>query len=180
MEELKTLKDSLAVMTQIVLPNDTNTLNNLFGGQLLSWMDRCCAIAAHRHCKRQVVTSTINNVAFKNPIPHGAIVTIEAKVSRAFSSSMEIIADVYLEEQHPNGSRIKANEGIFTFVAVDQIGSPINVPTIHPETALEKERYAAALRRRQLALIIAEKMEPNDATELKALFYPEESTQQPK
>ena len=134
MEELRTPKDSLAVMTQIVLPNDTNTLNNLFGGQLLSWMDRCCAIAAHRHCKRQVVTSTINNVAFKNPIPHGAIVTIEAKVSRAFSSSMEIIADVYLEEQHPNGSRIKANEGIFTFVAVDQIGSPINVPAIHPET----------------------------------------------
>ena len=93
---------------------------------------------------------------------------------------MEIIADVYLEEQHPNGSRIKANEGIFTFVAVDQIGSPINVPAIHPESELEKERYAAALRRRQLALIIAGKMEPNDATELKALFYPEESTQQPK
>lgn len=164
-------------MTQIVMPNDTNQMNNLFGGQLLSWMDRCCAIAAHRHCKRQVVTSTINNVAFKNPIPHGAIVTIEAKVSRAFTSSMEVIADVFLEEQRPNGARIKANEGIFTFVAVDQLGNPINVPTIEPETELEQERYAAALRRRQLALIIAGKMEPEQATELKALFYPKESQQ---
>jgi len=177
MSTIKNPKDSLTVMTQIVMPNDTNQMNNLFGGQLLSWMDRCCAISAHRHCKRQVVTSTINNVAFKNPIPHGAIVTIEAKVSRAFTSSMEVIADVFLEEQRPNGARIKANEGIFTFVAVDQLGNPINVPKIEPETELEKERFAAALRRRQLALIIAGKMEPEEATELKALFYPEESQQ---
>ena len=177
MSTIKNPKDSLTVMTQIVMPNDTNQMNNLFGGQLLSWMDRCCAISAHRHCKRQVVTSTINNVAFKNPIPHGAIVTIEAKVSRAFTSSMEVIADVFLEEQRPNGARIKANEGIFTFVAVDQLGNPINVPKIEPETGLEKERFAAALRRRQLALIIAGKMEPEQATELKALFYPEESQQ---
>ncbi|CAI8173973.1 MAG: putative acyl-CoA thioester hydrolase [Cryomorphaceae bacterium] len=177
MSTIKNPKDSLTVMTQIVMPNDTNQMNNLFGGQLLSWMDRCCAISAHRHCKRQVVTSTINNVAFKNPIPHGAIVTIEAKVSRAFTSSMEVIADVFLEEQRPNGARIKANEGIFTFVAVDQLGNPINVPKIEPETELEKERFAAALRRRQLALIIAGKMEPEQATELKALFYPEESQQ---
>ena len=177
MSTIKNPKDSLTVMTQIVMPNDTNQMNNLFGGQLLSWMDRCCAISAHRHCKRQVVTSTINNVAFKNPIPHGAIVTIEAKVSRAFTSSMEVIADVFLEEQRPNGARIKANEGIFTFVAVDQLGNPINVPKSEPETELEKERFAAALRRRQLALIIAGKMEPEQATELKALFYPEESQQ---
>ena len=90
---------------------------------------------------------------------------------------MEIIADVFLEEQRPNGARIKANEGIFTFVAVDQLGNPINVPPVTPETELEKERYAAALRRRQLALIIAGKMAPEDASELKALFYPEASAQ---
>ncbi len=159
------------------MPNDTNAMNNLFGGQLLSWMDRCCAIAAHRHCKRQVVTSTINNVSFKNPIPHGAIVTIEAKVVRAFTSSMEVIADVYLEERREGQPRVKANEGIFTFVAVDQLGNPIDIPAITPETELEKLRYDAALRRRQLALIIAGKMQPSEATELKALFYPEESVQ---
>jgi len=164
-------------MTQIVMPNHTNQMNNLFGGQLLSWMDRCCAIAAHRHCKRQVVTSTINNVSFKNPIPHGSIVTIEAQVSRAFTSSMEVIADVFLEEQRPNGARIKANEGIFTFVAVDQLGNPIDIPAIEPETQQEQERFAAALRRRQLALIIAGKMSPEEASELKALFYPGESQQ---
>lgn len=177
MREAKHPKDSLTVMTEIVMPNDTNNLNNLFGGQLLSWMDRCCAISAHRHCKRQVVTSTINNVSFKNPIPHGAIVTIEAKVSRAFTSSMEVIADVYIEDQRAEGGRVKANEGIFTFVAVDQLGNPINVPGVEPQTELEQERYAAALRRRQLALIIAGKMEPEEASELKALFYPEESKQ---
>lgn len=157
------------------MPNDTNSMNNLFGGQLLSWMDRCCAIAAHRHCKRQVVTSTINNVSFKNAIPHGAIVTIEAKVTRAFTSSMEVMADVYIEEQREGGAKVKSNEGIFTFVAVDQLGSPIEVPEIMPETDLERERFDAALRRRQLALIIAGKMEPQEATELKALFYPKES-----
>jgi len=177
MSSAKHPKDSLTVMTQIVMPNDTNQMNNLFGGQLLSWMDRCCAIAAHRHCKRQVVTSTINNVSFKNPIPHGSIVTIEAQVSRAFTSSMEVIADVFLEEQRPNGARIKANQGIFTFVAVDQLGNPIDIPAIEPETQQEQERFAAALRRRQLALIIAGKMPPEEASELKALFYPEESQQ---
>lgn len=174
----KSPMESLTVMTQIVLPNDTNNLNNLFGGQLLSWMDRCCAISAHRHCKETVVTSAINNVAFKNPIPQGAIVTIEAKVSRAFSSSMEVIADVFLESKGPEEPRINANQGIFTFVAVDGLGRPVNIPTIIPETDLEKKRYAAALRRRQLALIIAGKMNPSDATELKALFYPSASAEQ--
>jgi len=172
MAQGKSPSNSLTVMTQIVLPNDTNNLDNLFGGQLLSWMDRCCAIAAHRHCKQTVVTSTINNVAFKNPIPHASIVTIEAKVSRAFRTSMEVIADVFLESKSPTEPRIVANQGIFTFVAVDESGRPLEIPSIIPETDLEKERFAAALRRRQLALIIAGKMDPTDATELKALFYP--------
>ena len=75
-------------------------------------------------------------------------------------------AEVFLEEQRPNGARIKANEGIFTFVAVEQLGNPINVPKIEPETELEKERFAAALRRRQLALIIAGKMVPMESPHL--------------
>ena len=178
MAQGKTPMDSLTVMTQIVLPNDTNNLNNLFGGQLLSWMDRACAIAANRQCKETVVTSTINNVAFKNPIPQGAIVTIEAKVSRAFTSSMEVIADVYLESKGPGEPRVKANEGIFTFVAVDGLGRPVKIPAIHPESELEQQRFDAALRRKQLALIIAGKMDPSAATELKALFYPSEGAEQ--
>ncbi|MCR9152672.1 MAG: acyl-CoA thioesterase [Croceimicrobium sp.] len=170
----KTPSESQTVMTEIVLPNDTNNLKNLFGGQLLSWMDRCAAIAAHRHCRRIVVTASVNNVSFNKAIPQGAIVTLEAKVSRAFSSSMEVFVDVYIEDQTISGKKSKANEAIYTFVAVDQLGNPINIPAITPETELEKDRYDGALRRRQLSLILSGKMEPSEATELKALFLDEE------
>lgn len=165
--------ESLTIVTEVVLPNDTNNLNNLFGGQLLSWMDRCSAIAAHRHCRRQVVTASVNNVSFKNAIAQGSIVTLEAKVSRSFNSSMEVIVDVFIEDQKGSGNRIEANEAIYTFVAVDQLGNPIAVPPIEPETELEQQRFDGALRRRQLALILAGKMKPADATELRALFFPE-------
>ena len=164
--------DSTTVMTEIVLPNDANNLNNLFGGQLLSWMDRCAAIAAHRHARRIVVTASVNNVSFQQSIPVGSIVTLEAKVSRAFTSSMEVFVDVYIEDQTGAGKKQLANEAIYTFVAVDQIGNPIPVPGLVPETEEEKKRYDGALRRRQLALILSGKMKPEDATELKALFFP--------
>jgi len=170
----KTPSESQTVMTEIVLPNDTNNLKNLFGGQLLSWMDRCAAIAAHRHCRRIVVTASVNNVSFNKAIPQGAIVTLEAKVSRAFSSSMEVFVDVFIEDQTISGKKSKANEAIYTFVAVDQLGNPINIPAIEPETKIEKIRYEGALRRRQLSLILSGKMEPSEATELKALFLDEE------
>lgn len=169
----KTPAESQTIMTEIVLPNDTNNLKNLFGGQLLSWMDRCAAIAAHRHCRRIVVTASVNNVSFNKAIPQGAIVTLEAKVSRAFSSSMEVFVDVHIEDQTISGKKSKANEAIYTFVAVDQLGNPINIPAIDPQTDLEKERFEGALRRRQLSLILSGKMEPSEATELKALFLDE-------
>jgi len=169
----KTPSESLTVVTEIVLPNDTNNLKNLFGGQLLSWMDRAAAIAAHRHCKRIVVTATVNNVSFNQAIPQGSIVTLEAKVSRAFTSSMEVFVDVFIEDQTVAGKKSKANEAIYTFVAVDQLGNPINVPSITTETKIEKIRYDGALRRKQLSLILSGKMKPEDASELKALFFPE-------
>lgn len=167
----KTAKETLAVTTKIVLPNDTNPLGNLFGGQLLAWMDEISSVAAHRHCKRVVVTASINHVSFANPIAHGAIVTLEAKVSRSFTSSMEVFVDVFVEDSI-TGAREKSNEAIYTFVAVDQNGSPIEVPELVPETAEEMQRFNGALRRKQLALILAGKMNPQDATELKALFFP--------
>lgn len=161
--------ETLSITTKVVLPNDTNTLGNLFGGQLLAWMDVIASVSAHRHCKRVVVTASVNNVAFQKPINHGSIVTLEAKVSRAFSSSMEVFLDVFVED-HVTGVREKCNEAIYTFVAVDQNGGPIQVPELIPETDEEKERYEAALRRKQLSLILAGKMRPSDATELKKLF----------
>src|SRR3954471_8853519 len=93
----KSPKDSLAIITEFVLPNDTNTLGNLMGGRLLHWMDIAAAIAAHRHCGRIVVTASVNNVSFNQPIKIGEIVTINAKVSRSFNSSMEVFMDVWVE-----------------------------------------------------------------------------------
>ena len=164
--------ETLAITTKIVLPNDTNTLGNLFGGQLLAWMDVIASVSAHRHSKRVVVTASVNHVSFQKPISHASIVTLEAKVSRAFNSSMEIFVDVF-EENQVTGERIKCNEAIYTFVAVDQNGAPIQVPELIPETEEEKERYDGALRRKQLSLILAGKMKPSEATELKRLFTEE-------
>jgi acyl-CoA hydrolase len=166
--------ETLAITTKVVLPNDTNTLGNLFGGQLLAWMDVIASVSAHRHSRRVVVTANVNNVSFNSPINHASIVTLEAKVSRAFNSSMEVFVDVFVED-NVTGKRNKSNEAIYTFVAVDQNGGPIQVPELIPETAEEIERYEGALRRKQLALILAGKMKPSEATELKALFMNEEN-----
>ena len=161
--------ESLTVLTDLVLPSETNPLNNLFGGELLARMDRAASIAARRHSRRIVVTASVNHVAFNRAIPLGSVVTVEAKVSRAFTSSMEIFIDVWIEDRE-SGNRTKANEAIYTFVAVDETGRPVAVPEVTPESELEISRYDAALRRKQLSLVLAGKMKAHDATELKALF----------
>ena len=165
----KTAENSKTTLTDLVLPSETNPLNKLFGGELLARMDRAASISARRHSRRIVVTASVNHVAFNRAVPLGSVVTVEAKVSRAFKSSMEIYIDVWIEDRE-SGERTKANEAIYTFVAVDETGRPVNVPELIPETKLEKERFAAALRRKQLSLVLASKMQPKDATELKALF----------
>lgn len=165
----RTAFQSKTIVTDLVLPSETNPINNLFGGELLARMDRAASISARRHSRRIVVTASVNHVAFNRAVPLGSVVMIEAKVSRAFSSSMEVYMDVWIEDRE-SGDRIKANEAIYTFVAVDETGRPTKVPELVPETELEKERYDAALRRKQLSLVLAGKMKPSDATELKALF----------
>ncbi|MEO6304066.1 MAG: acyl-CoA thioesterase [Bacteroidia bacterium] len=160
---------SLTINTEVVLPNDTNNIGNLFGGKLMQWVDITAAIAAQRHCGHVVVTASVNQISFDKPIKQTSIVTLEAKVSRAFSSSMEIFVDVFVENT-TTGEKTKCNEAILTFVAIDQNGSPLPVPPIEPETELEKSRFASALRRRQLSLVLAGRLKPHDATELKALF----------
>jgi acyl-CoA hydrolase len=132
-------------------------------------MDRAASIAARRHSRRITVTASVNHVAFNRAIPLGSVVTVEAKVSRAFTSSMEIFLDVWIEDRE-SGIKTKANEAIYTFVAVDQNGGPIQVPELIPETAEEIARYEGALRRKQLSLILAGKMKASEATELKKLF----------
>jgi acyl-CoA hydrolase len=161
--------ESLTILTDLVLPSETNPLNNLFGGELLARMDRAASIAARRHSRRITVTASVNHVAFNRAIPLGSVVTVEAKVSRSFKTSMEIYIDVWIEDRE-SGIRSKANEAIYTFVAVDDSGRPIEVPAIDPQTEEEKLRFDAALRRKQLSLVLAGKMKPSEATELKALF----------
>ncbi len=165
----KTPSDSRTIMTDLVLPSETNPLNNLFGGELLARMDRAASIAARRHSRRIVVTASVNHVAFSRAVPLGSVVTVEAKVSRAFKTSMEVFLDVWIEDRE-TGMRTKANEAIYTFVAVDDTGRPVSVPPLQPESDLEKERFAGALRRKQLSLVLAGKMKPKEATELKAIF----------
>ena len=165
----KTPQESLTVLTDMVLPSETNPLNNLFGGELLARMDRAGSIAARRHTRRIVVTASVNHVNFSKSVPLGSVVTVEAKPTRAFKTSLEVFCDVWIEDRE-TGLKTKANEGIYTFVAVDETGNPVPVPEVFPETDLEKERYAAALRRKQLSLVLSGRMKADEATELKALF----------
>lgn len=165
----KTPSASLTIQTDIVLPSETNSLNHLFGGELLSRMDRAASIAARRHCNEIVVTASVNHVSFQKPIPQNSVVSIKAKVSRAFNTSVEVIIDVFVEDPE-NKMKDQANQGIYTFVAVDNHMKPVAVPPIIPESEEEKIRYDAALRRKELSLILAGKMKPQKAIALKAIF----------
>ena len=161
--------DSLTIMTEIVLPNDTNTFNNLMGGRLMYWMDIAAAIAAQKHCNAPVVTASVDNISFENPIKLGNAVRIEAKCTRAFNTSMEVHLKVWGED-YTQQYKYKSNEAYYTFVALDPIGKPRQVPQLIPETDEDQKLFDGALRRRQLRLILGGKLKPADATELKALF----------
>lgn len=165
----KHCRESFVTMTEMVLPNDTNTLNNLMGGRLMHWMDIVSAIAAQRHSNRIVVTASVDNISFSKAIQLGNVVTLNAFVTRAFNSSMEVYIEVTAEDV-PSGRKTETNKAFFTFVAVDQMGKPIDVPEIEPETADEQELYEGALRRRQLRLVLGKRMKPEDANELKSIF----------
>ena len=137
----------------------------------MQWMDITAGISAHRHSGKVCVTASVNHVSFDKPVKLGDVVTLEAKVSRTFNTSIEVFVDVWVESPTGGGKK-KCNEAILTFVAVDQFGKPVPVPPLVPETEEEKDRYDGALRRRQLALILAGRMKADEATELKALFSP--------
>ena len=135
----------------------------------MHWMDIVSAISAQKHSNRTVVTASVDNISFRHPIRLGNVVTLRAKVTRAFNSSMEIRIDVDAEDM-PSNKKIESNSAYFTFVAVDHTGKPIEVPEVVPETEEEKAMYDGALRRRQLRLILSDRMKPQDAKELKSIF----------
>ncbi len=161
--------ESTIVMTELVLPNDTNVHGNLMGGRLMYWMDIAAALSAGKHCNSPVVTASVDNISFESPIKLGNVVHIIAQVSRAFSTSMEIHLKVWGED-HTQQYKYKSNEAYYTFVALDPDRKPKLVPSVIAETEEEKKIFEGALRRRQLRLILGGKMKPQDAEELRALF----------
>src|SRR3982751_1113399 len=165
----KKASESYTMMTEIVLPNDTNVFSNLMGGRLMYWMDIAAAIAAQRHCNAPVVTASVDNITFENPVKLGNTVHIEAKVSRSFHTSMEVHLKVWGED-FTQQFKYKSNEAYYTFVALDPNRRPREVPQLVPESEEEIRLFEGALRRRQVRLILGGKMNPEDAAELKALF----------
>jgi acyl-CoA hydrolase len=165
----KTPKDSVITMTEIVLPNDTNALHNLRGGKILHWMDIASAIAAGKHANAVVVTASVDNVSFENPIKLGDVVTITAKVTRVFNTSLETHIEVWAENL-PTQTRYRCNEAYYTFVALDSNGKPKKVNPLQPETEEEVKQYEGAKRRRELRLVLAGRMKASEALELKELF----------
>jgi acyl-CoA hydrolase len=165
----KSASESAIIMTEIVLPNDTNVHGSLMGGRLMYWMDIAAALSAGKHCNAPVVTASVDNISFEAPIGLGNVVHIQAKVSRAFNTSMEVHLNVWGEDLTKQ-FRYKSNEAYYTFVALDENKKPIRVPLLVPESKEEENLYEGALRRRQVRLILGGKMKPEDAAELKALF----------
>ena len=165
----KFARESAVIMTEMVLPNDTNTLNNLMGGKLMHWMDVVAAIAAQKHSNSIVVTASADNISFQEPIALGNVVTLKAQVTRAFNSSMEVFIEVTAEDI-PANKKVMTHRAFFTFVAVNENNKPSRIPEIVPETPEEIENYEGALRRRQLRLVLAKRMKPEDAVELKSIF----------
>lgn len=139
------------------------------GGRLMHWMDIVSAIAGQKHSNSTVVTASVDNISFRSPIQLGNVVTLRAKVTRAFNSSIEIRIDVDAENI-PEGKKVASNTAYFTFVAVDKEGRPVEVPEIEPENEEERALYDGALRRRQLRLILAGRMKPSEAKELRSIF----------
>ena len=165
----KKASEPLVIMTQLVLPNDTNNFGNLMGGRLMYWMDIAAALSALKHCAAPVVTASVDNISFETPIKIGNVVHIEAKVTRAFNSSMEVHMQVWGEDAIQQ-YKYKSNEAYYTFVSLDPNGKPRPVNKLIPETELEIKLFEGALRRRQLRLILGGKMKPEEAEELRALF----------
>jgi acyl-CoA hydrolase len=146
--EGKKVSDSQSQMTQIVFPNDTNSDGNLYGGQLLYWIDSLGGIVAKRHSRSTVVTASIDSLSFLNPIRHRDIVMLEAWINYVGRTSMEI--EVRVVSENPfSGETKKTCRAFLTFVAVDDKGTPRHVPPLITETKEEKDRYYLAKKRRE-------------------------------
>ena len=161
----KTAADSRSVTTELVLPNDTNGLGNMMGGRLLHLMDKCAGISAQRHAGTVCVTASVDNVEFQAPIYQDDVVVVESQVNRAFRTSMEVELNVWAENPQAS-TRRKCNRAYYTFVALDEDGAPTKAPPLRPETTEERERYEGAAKRRELRLLLAGRLDLEDANHI--------------
>ena len=165
--------ESRTVMTEMVMPNDTNPMGNLMGGNLLRWMDIASGICAGKHCEAHVVTASVDHVSFQKPIKLGDVITLEATVTRAFRTSVEIHVEVFANDIKGGNPR-RCNHAYYTFVGMDDNGNPEPVPPVLPLTEIEQQRFDSASKRREMRLILSGRMKPEDATEFRALFLERE------
>lgn len=145
---MKNVSNSQIEMTELVLPNHTNQLGNLLGGQLMHWIDICAALSAAKHSNKICVTASVDRIDFHHPIKLGDAVTLIASVNRVFKTSMEVGVKVYAQNFRL-GTKIHTNTAYLTFVAVDENEKPIPVDHVIPETEDEIRRFEDALRRRE-------------------------------
>jgi acyl-CoA hydrolase len=138
-------------MMELVLPQDANLLGSILGGRVMHMIDIAGAIAAHRHCHRQVVTASVDHLDFLNPVRVGDLIILEAQVNRAFHTSVEVGVDVFSEDSVA-GERKHTTSAFLTFVALDEIGKPVPVPPLIVKTSEERRRYREAGQRRNLRL----------------------------
>ena len=166
----KSVGHSKTTMTQLVMPNDTNHLGNLMGGNLMKWMDIVCAMCASRHAQSPVVTASVDNISFKSPIRLGEICILNAFVTKAFNTSLEVFVEVYAENAI-TGEKRRANDAYFTFVSMDiTTQRPNKVAQVIPESDKEQKFFEGASRRRELRLILSGRLKPSQATLLKDFF----------
>lgn len=171
----KKVSESHSIMTEMVMPNDTNPMGNLMGGNLLRWMDIISGICAGKHCEANVVTASVDHVSFQRPIKVGDVVTLEASVTRAFTTSVEVYVEVFAADIKGHEAR-RCNHAYYTFVALNEDhGKPVPVPPVLPLNEIQQQRYDSAPRRREVRLILSGRMKPADAEGLRE-YLNEEST----
>lgn len=166
----KTVQDSHTIMTEMIMPNEANPLGNLMGGNLMRWMDIAGGVCAGKHCEAHVVTASVDHISFTAPINVGDVITLTATITRAFTTSVEVYMEVHVANIKGKNSK-KSNHAFMTFVALDdESKKPKKIPKLNPVTDEEQKLYESALRRRELRLILSGRMQPKDATDLRAFF----------
>jgi len=144
----KTVASTQSEMTEIILPNDTNTLGNLLGGRLMHFIDLTGAMAAYRHSRTHVVTAAMDHIDFIQPVHLGDLLTLKSSVNRAFSTSMEVGVKVWAENTLTS-TICHVASAYLVFVAINKEGRRLRVPAVVPETPDQLRRYEGAQRRRE-------------------------------